>query len=204
MPQTLVTESEYRTITSDSSTAASAVSEKMDAALLLIEEYLERNLESAEVTETLEVWYDSGFTFVYPLRTPVTSVPASAAYVVDENPVVIRGVSLDAAVGTWPTGSVAHANDALSPYAPNRPDYSTVTYTGGYTNTTLPYTLKVYIATLAYKLLKWTPAANVGAQEVSVGDVRVKYPSIKSALDALVPGMSLGLKPYKRKRVRFG
>lgn len=204
MPQALLTESEYRTITGDSSTAASAVSAKMESALDLIEEYLERNLESGEFTETLEVWYDSGFTFVYPLVTPVTDVPASAAYVVDELPTRIRGVSLDAAVGTWPTGSVVYGSGSLSPYSPNRPDYATITYTGGFTNDTFPYTLKVYMATLTRRLITWTPQTQVGAQEVSVGDVRVKYPAIKSALDALVPGMSLGLKPYKRKRVRFG
>jgi len=203
--QTLLTEFEYRSITNDTSTATSVVTARMENALDLIEEYLERSLESAEVTETLEVWYDDYIGYVYPMRTPVTDIPSGVGYVIDELDTRIRGVVADAiTVVAWPTATPQFsAVDSLSPFSRNRPDYASVTYTGGYTNATLPYTLKVYIATLTYKLLRWSPASNIGATNVRVGDIQVQYPKAQAPLDALVPGMSLGLKPYRRKRVRY-
>lgn len=203
--QTLVTVEEYRTITADTTTAASAVSARLEEALDLVEECLDRRLESGTYTETLEVWYEDGIRYVYPLVTPVTSVPASAAYEVDFGDRRLRGVIANAPSGvTWPvlTPNV-HSSSAISPYSRSRPDYATVEYTGGFTHDTLPVTLRQYIAFVARGLVKRNVGMVIGAQEVSVGDVRVKYPAISSALDALVPGVSLGLKPYRRKRIRF-
>lgn len=206
MTQTLVTIAEYRSITSDTATSSTTVSACLENALSLIDEYLERTLQSATYTETLEVWYEDGIGYVYPINTPITSIPLGSPYDIDYGERRLRGVIADSPAGvSWPTFSFGpwSQNSAISPYSRNRPDYATVTYTGGYTNATIPYTLKTYIALCAKGVAFRSAATVIGATSVSVGDVSVTYPKMTGGLDALVPGMSMGLRPYKRKRIRF-
>lgn len=201
----LVTLQEYRDITQDLTSDNERVIAQLNRATRLACEYLQRELTQAEYTETLEVWYEDGIGYVYPLVTPIMSVQASAAYEVDFGERRLRGVISNAPSGvTWPVmrPNVSETS-AIPPWTKSRPDYATVTYVGGFTNATLPQTLKEYIAYLASALIRRNSTAIIGMQEAQVGDVRVKYPKIDSALDALVPGVTLGLKPYKRKRVRF-
>jgi hypothetical protein len=181
----LVTLQEYRDITKDATTENEEVNAHLARAILLIEEYLQRRLESRTYTEVLEVWWDG---YVYPINTPVTAVPPSAAYEID-----VGGRRIFGSLGTYSVVTGWWWPDS------NR---AAIEYTGGFTNVTLPYTLKEYICFVARSLIRRTTGTLIGAQEASVGDVRVKYPSVTGALDSLVPGASLGLRPYKRKRVR--
>lgn len=200
MTQTLVTVDEYRAITNDTTTLATVVSARLEQAVALIDEYLERHLESATYTETLEVWYEDGIAYVYPINTPITASTLPIDY--GERRLRVGSVN-DPVVVSWPAVGYTLTEGAIPPSSRSRPDYATPEYTGGFTASTLPYTLKVYISLCANALNRRTAGALVGAESMSVGDVSVSYPKTTGGLDALVPGISLGLRPYKRKRVRF-
>lgn len=190
MPQTLVTVEEYRFITNDQTTAASAVSARLEQSLKLIDEYLQRHLETNTYTESCEVWYTCEGSYAYPVNTPITSVPLDSTYIIDVNGRRLRGVVSD----------VVNAPVFGFPYSDTV--YTTITYTGGFTHDTLPETLREIIAWGAVGLLRRSPGVPVGATDVRVGDVAVKYPSARGGLDVLIPGASTSLRAYKRKRVR--
>lgn len=196
---------DYRDITMDVTSQNSELSAALARATSLIEDSLGRALRYGTYTETLEVWYEDGIGYVYPLVTPIISVTAGAMYEVDYGERRLRGIVADAPNGvTWPTLTPnISETSAIPPFTRSRPDYAAVTYTGGFTASTLPYTLREAHAFIARALMKRNAGSVIGAQEASVGDVRVKYPKIDSALDALVPGVTALIKPYKRRRVRF-
>jgi hypothetical protein len=171
----------------------------------LIEDSIGRVLRRGTYTETLEVWYEDGIGYVYPLVTPIVSVPAGSTYEVDYGERRLRDVVADSPISvSWPILTpAASETSAIAPFARSRPDYAMVTYTGGFVAATLPHTLQEAHAFIARALMKRNVGSVIGAQEASVGDVRVKYPKLDSALDALVPGVTALIKPYKRRRVRF-
>lgn len=194
----LVTVQEYRDITRDVNTAAEEVSARIEEATDLVEEYLQRRLRFGTYTEELEIW-DAAY--AYPEVTPIVSVPSGASYAIDVGAVRFRSVLSDLSLNDWlwyadPPGGIVNSPGI-------RPLYATLVYDGGYTNATCPQTLKRGIARVARGLVVTNPQRVLGATSISVGDVSVSYPKAIGDIDVLVPGITITLKPYKRKRVRF-
>jgi hypothetical protein len=183
----LITVDEYRMFTGDLSSSGPTCSAHIEAAQALVEDDLSRLLESQSVSETLELWHDETFSlgWVYPTVTPVTTVTSGGALHASGN-ARIRVQSLPASTydESWP----------------GMPLYVAVEYTGGYTGSTCPATLKRAIASLARASIIAGPAAVSGTKRV--GDIAVTYDgtTIASPLDQLVPGISLTLRGF-RKRV---
>jgi hypothetical protein len=196
---------DYRDITMDATSQNAEIDAALHRATRLIEDSIGRVLRRGTYTETLEVWYEDGIGYVYPLVTPIVSVPAGSTYEVDYGERRLRDVVADSPISvSWPILTpAASETSAIAPFARSRPDYAMVTYTGGFVAATLPHTLQEAHAFIARALMKRNVGSVIGAQEASVGDVRVKYPKLDSALDALVPGVTALIKPYKRRRVRF-
>lgn len=202
----LVTYSEYVMITHDSTTPSAEVEVNLDDALELIEDTLERKFESASYVDvTSEVWFIDGLQYVYPDNTPVTAVPSGQSYAIDAPyDTRIVGVALNA-LGNDPVSNSLWMWGEVSPYAQReRPYFATYSYTGGYTHDTLPPRLRRAICLLAQKLQTYNPATPLGGTQLSVGDVMVKYPDAQTSLDYILPGITFLLKPFKRKRIRFG
>lgn len=203
-----MTVQEYRDVTKDVTTTASAVEEALDEAVDLLEGDggLGRLLRSQERTEVLECWYIDGIGYVYPLATPITAVPPSATYSIDVGGRRLRGVVSDTtALFDLPVVAGGPVMSFFGDEA-QRPSYVTVVYTGGFTHNTIPRSLARAIARIARGLITMSPQrlATVGATAVRVGDVAVTYPEFTGALDELVPGISLTLRGFQRRRVRFG
>ena len=196
MTLALVTIQEYRDITKDLNTAAEEVSARLEESQELVEEYLKRKLSFGTYTEDLEVWFGDGTSYAYPSVTPVVSVPADSSYIVDFGSVRFLSVT-DVLTGVfwWDTVGLVGGD-----YGRTR--FATVTYDGGYTNETCPRTLKRAIARGARSLIAMDVQRLVGATHITVGDVSVDYGKFTGDLEALVPGISLALRPYRRKQLR--
>jgi hypothetical protein len=143
----ILTVDSYRSITGDTTTAASAVSARIEEAIELLEDYLDRPLESDERTESLR---PDRHGRLWPRATPITD---GGTYEVD-------GLAL---IGTlpWPRGFI-DSTTAIE-----------VTYTGGWTEATLPPSIARDLAYVAYKL-EHPPALGVsdypeGATSVRLG-----------------------------------
>lgn len=161
----LVTVARYRTLTGDTSTAASAASAAIEDATSLLAEDLGRPdaLDSRERTETMHV--DEGGQ-LRPLAVPVT---VCAGY--DFDTAAIRGASPD----STPFRGIE---------ASDLPATVSVTYTGGFVERTanpsaanrLPVSLEADIAHAAYRLTHPTiGSVPAGASSVSLGDASVSY-----------------------------
>ena len=201
-----MTYAEYVLITGDSATPSAEVETNLDSALALIESHCERLFESnTYVDETSEVWFIDGLQYVYPHETPITSVPSGQSYAVDlPYDTRIVGVSLNA-ISNDPVSNSLWMWGEVTPYAVReRPYFATYTYTAGYTHATCDPRLRRAICQLAFKLKTFNPLTPLGASQVSVGDVSVTYPTAVDSLDYILPGISFLLKPFERKRVRFG
>lgn len=162
----LVTELRYRAITGDTATADGAVTARIEEATDLLEEFLERPLESAVRTEAM--WPDR-IGVLRPLATPIT---VAADYTIG-----FGGMTL---TGTGPFTSVLGAPFGLPAGGVS------VVYTGGFVERTanptaahrLPAQIERDIAWAAYAIghrdaiLAGLPA---GAASVSVGDVSVSF-----------------------------
>lgn len=190
----------YRVITGDSVSAATAVEEKLADAESVVGQYLGRKLESAERTERIKCW-PSGFG--YPAAVPITSIPASASYEIydeaslygldpDDRPFVgfaglMHGDDTNRGVG----GRIGSGYETHYPY-------TTVVYTGGWTEATMPGILALYICKFARALITGKPeggAAMAGANMLRVGDVQVNYPKefIAGMINQFVPGMTAAI-----------
>lgn len=193
----LITVQEYRDITRDINTPASEVSALVEEATELVEEYLQRKLRFGTYTEELEIWDGA---YAYPSVTPLVSVPGDVSYLVDSGQTRLRNVSVSPIINDlW----YLDAFMGLAYGEGSRPHYAMVTYDGGYTPETCPRTIKRGVARATRALVIVNPQRIVGAQQITVGDVSVQYGKFTGDLEALVPGISLALKPYKRKRVRY-
>lgn len=171
----LITEAYYRSITGDSSTAASAVSANIEEAQSLIEDNLKRSLDLDTYTETLELWS----TTVYPTNTPLVSTADG-----DIHPQA-------AAIDVTDTGNTSSFGGK---------SYTPITYYGGWTYLTLPSKLKVAIAKTARGLALGGSQRASGVILAQVGDVRVEYGSNSSdPLDLIAPGVSALIKPYRKR-----
>lgn len=183
---TLVSIAAYRRLTGDTTTADPDVTEKLTDAEQLVAEYLRRPLPAAERTERLKMYRDGGLDggwVVYPKATPLDP-DATTGYTVEGAALV--GVSPDD--GPWFYGSYESGG------------YATVTYTGGWTEETLPLTVAREIARTARALL--TPAASValvGATSARVGDIAVSNPTGLTG-GGLDGASQQALKPYVRRR----
>lgn len=188
-----ITIDQYRLQTGDSTTASALVQTRLDEAEALVEDYLRRELASEQRTEKVR-W--SRTCRVYPKHTPITEVPATAAYSVEDEATIIDvGYSaVDQAVGEWPA-------PIPDDYRHNAP-YALITYTGGWTADTMPKTLVRIVSQLAYRLGNQSAIGGPGVSSASVGDVSVSYSqkAIDGAthpVDALLPLSSVMLKPYR-------
>lgn len=152
----LVTVERYRLVTGDQSTAASAVSAAIEEAVDVLSEDLGWQIESAERTETLTVLDGR----VYPSSVPITAVPS--------------GQSIDghAVIGAAPFGQ-----DFITEGADEGETRSSLTYTGGWTSSTVPAGVARDLAWAAYGILRPETATSVpdGATSVRLGDASVTF-----------------------------
>ena len=185
-----VTLAQYVTHTGDTASPSAAVLANIAVAERMVEDYLRRELASAERTEDMKVWPNG---LVYPKHVPVTSVQASARYEI-KNEAVIRYVVPDdlvsEVVGNW--------SDPEDGYPHSRPT-AAVTYVGGWTSETLPVIIVRIVALAAQALTVPGTAPKLGVKQASVGDVSVTYandnPTV--ALDTLVPYAAVMLSTFK-------
>jgi hypothetical protein len=152
----LVSVERYRAITGDETTAASACSALIEEATEELAEILDRPLELAEHTERMRPTRDGK---LWPRATPIT---VAADYTID-------GLALLSAFYGWPGGV---------PF-PVAPEGIEVTYTGGWTDETVPTCIARDIAMAAWLLGQPLNAvgisAPVGVKSVSVGDQAVTF-----------------------------
>lgn len=197
---TVLSETYYRSVTGDTSTAASAVAEKLEDAERVVQQYLGRTLESGEYTETQKCW-PSGF--VYPSAIPITSIPASASYQIydeaclygcdpDDRPFVgFAGLMIGDGGYSGIGGRIGSGYETHYPW-------TTVIYTGGWTEATIPVILARYICRLTRALITGKPEGGpsvAGATMLRVGDVQVSYPkeTIAGMINSFVPGMAIAI-----------
>jgi hypothetical protein len=171
----LVTYEAYVRVTGDSSSAASAVAEALADAQALVEEELERPLELLERTEILDLIGGR----VYPRATPITEAPWT-----------IDGYALTNIDSDWITEPFDSATTQVS-----------VTYTGGYTDETLPRRLRDAIIEMAYSSLNRpsVSVAYVGAESIRQGDISISYGSKGAGayIDAIPVSVAKKIRPYR-------
>lgn len=198
----LVSVSVYQVATGDTSTAASAVSANLAEAQELVEEHLDRWLESSERTETLIVRHRG---LVYPRAMPVTAVAATSDAAGD---IVHSGFGVR--LTSSPEQLVALSDLATPRYDDTTATTADLTYTGGYTSATLPATLRRALCRLAYALGQAPTyhgggTSPAGATSLSLGDASISWGANRARLlgasaviDELVPGLSDSLTGYRR------
>jgi hypothetical protein len=182
----------YRRITGDTASDDATVTAALTDAQGLLEEALNRRgvLETGTRTELCRVYNQSQtFLFInglcYPAATPITAVSSPAGVTFTDSEV--RGV----------TGVVF---DLVTDYINEFPEV-TVTYTGGYSPSTLPYTLMRALCLTARELTREPTAAASGAQSIRLGDLAVTYsgPQTPSAaVDAILSDPAVA--KYRRRR----
>lgn len=150
----MITAIRYAEITGDGTSAASAVSARIEEAVELLEDYLDRPLASAERTEQIR---PDRHGHLWPKATPIT---AAEGYEIDGY--MLRGPG-PFGLG-WPLDPLTTVE---------------VTYTGGWTTDTLPAGIERDLAWAAYRLLHpSSPAlsdAPANATSVRLGDAAVTF-----------------------------
>lgn len=149
----LVTWARYVSFTNDTTSVEEDVETALGLSQSLLEEYLGRELESGERTETLQVREGR----VYPSVTPITEADA---YTIDGNALSDASALFS---DFWVTPRF------VAPMAE-------ITYTGGFTSATLPVALARAIANGAKELLT-SPVSSLpqGATSVRLGDAAVTF-----------------------------
>jgi hypothetical protein len=159
----IVTVERYQAITGDTTTAASAVSARIEEAVDLLEEELDRPLEETERTEIM--WPSRDGIWLWPRATPIM---VAAGYKIEGNGLRSAGLG-------W------LGND---PFLTDRT--VTVTYTGGWVERTanpaatnrLPVHIERDLAWVAYALGHPNVIAQqipAGASSVRLGDVAISF-----------------------------
>lgn len=200
----LLTYTEYRVITGDTTSTASAVTGALLEATNLIEELLSRTLEYGTVTESLQVT-QTGLAF--PTCVPVQTISAASEA---SGSILYGGYAINIKSGPSATFDMIIERTQVATLFPFD-SHVNFTYTGGYTTATLPTTIKRAIARVANGLLTATNYAGgaqrpVGAGSVSMGDISISYTSKGNltgsayAIDELVPGIVFSLREYDRKK----
>lgn len=181
----LVTTERYQVITLDTTSAASAVSAALETAEDLIEDYLRRPIPVAQRTETLPMTRSRR---VYPTATPISAVAAGSGLEI-EGSALVGASPNESPFLDWNTGDSA--------------PLATVTYTGGWSASTLPKTIEKHIAWFAYELLHVGNLDQLDVTSVKVGDVSVSFaePADSGASVQLSAGAKRELRPYQRRRV---
>lgn len=151
----LVTLARYRTITGDTASASGIVNAALADAQTDLEEELDRPLESAERTERLRI---------YPSHRHGLVVWPSAQPVTDAGDLTIAG---NAVYGASPLGSPLLGGEDVG--------FASVTYTGGYTTSTVPRCIEQDIAWNARQRIAAQAPVPVGATAVSLGDASVSF-----------------------------
>lgn len=177
-----VTVADYQVTTGDSTTASSAVSAALLEAEALLEEELRRQLASEERTKAFKIWPDGA---LYPDAWPITD--AGDLRIIGTRTLLGAEPDDSPFLGVWPTVAA--------------PPMATVTWTGGFTASTLPATLERALYDLAKAILSDSPVP-VGATSMSVGDVSVSFGAPTSGgLDSLLPGLATRVARYRNRFV---
>lgn len=179
----LVSLARYRVVTLDTTSDDAAVTAAIETAQELVEEYLRRELEEDERTETLLIAPNGR---VYPSVTPIASLGGDDADLTVLSEAIVIGPAADSSP-TWLRGE----SDPVA----------TITYTGGYTDETVPASIERAIAFVAKDLLV-APASDApaGAVAVRVGDVSIDYGDGGSAPGPVAPYLGL-VRRYRRRFV---
>lgn len=162
----LLTVARYQTITGDTTPSGSTISARIEDAVGLLEDELDRPLESDERTEQLWPTRDGR---LWPKATPITAV--------DDDSYQIDGYALESA---GPFQAIPNAFTGL--------DAITVTYTGGFVERSanptaanrLPACIERDLAFAVYRLLHPAPAATLipaGATAATLGDASLSWGS---------------------------
>lgn len=183
----------YVRLTGDDTTPPAEVEAFIADAVSMVEDALDRDLESMERTETVRVGR-GGWAAVR--ATPITAVPAGSAYRIGTTALLVGVYAENDITVEWPW------RPTIGEYPAQRPEVE-VTYTGGWTEATLPFNLKRAISLLAYAMKHaptWQPPA--GASR-TVGDVSlvvgVNAASAGQMIDSLVPGLWRTIRGRQRR-----
>jgi hypothetical protein len=173
----LLTPERYAVLTGDSTTAASAVSARAEDAEKLLVEHLGRPVALQAYTETLEL-YPSGAAF--PNVTPVTVPPEGIVYRLG----AFEGCPVDG--GPFPD------------YSP--PPTTTVTYTAGWDETTVPMSVELDLAWAVWALLNPTTPPPAGAKTIANGDASITYDGVSGGGNHVI-GWSTSTSAYRARRI---
>lgn len=157
----LVTIAVYRSVTGDTATASGTVQDWLDDTEQDLAEFLDRPLDGDGVptiahgtfTERLRIIAGHRGPQVFPRGTPIT----------DPGDYTQHGNAL---TGATATGGLIDVSD---------PAYATVTYSGGWTATTLPRCIRNDICWAAREGIRHEAPVAAGAVSVSLGDASVSY-----------------------------
>lgn len=173
-----VSVADYRVHTGDQDSPASAVTAALVEGQSLLEEHLRRLLESTSRTNDFPIHADGR---VYPNAYPITSASLT-----------IDGRAL--------LGAEADSGPFTGVFESTTPKRATVTWTGGFTPTTLPVTLEHAIYELAEAKVTGAEPVPVGATSVRLGDAAVTFDGPTSGgIDALVPGLADRVAKYRNR-----
>ncbi|HEY1119889.1 MAG TPA: hypothetical protein VGE43_19395 [Acidimicrobiales bacterium] len=178
MTDLLLTAERYTTITGDATTAASAVSAALEDAQGLLADALGRTqITFGEVTETLPL-APSGA--AYPGVLPVAAAPDGVTYRLG----AFEGCPVDG-----------------GPFPDSYPYTTTVTYTAGWTDATVPTAVEIDLAWCAWRLLNPTAPTPPGATSIANGDASMSFaaPSTGSNVDGI--GWSRLTLRHRRRRL---
>ena len=184
----------YQLVTHDTATAASAVEDAVDVATLLAGEACSRQFVSAARTEPCMIHEGPPGTFkVYPDAWPITAVtvPSGSRVAISERAIFVPSPAYDMLVEpVYGDG------------------WTSVSYTGGYTEATCPANLKVLFAQLGNALLvnglQTLEGVPAGATSVSLGDASITFgtgsPDYAAATcEALLPGAAGRLRGWRKR-----
>ena len=173
----LLTAERYTAITGGTTSAASAVSARLEDAQGLLASALSRpRIDLGEVTETL------------PLSPRGTATPSVLPVVTPPTGVVYR------------LGAFEDCPPDNGPF-PTSPYTTTVTYTGGWDDTTVPVAVEIDLAWCVWRLLHPSSTTPAGATSIANGDASMSFaaPSSGSAVDGI--GWSRLTLRHRRRRI---
>lgn len=201
MAEIIVSVAEYRDITCDEATPEATVSARLDEAIDMIGEELDRWLPLDTYTEEVRV-VDG---HVYPRAVPVQTVisPSGSNAEIEMGGFAVRmGTEVwDPVFNTF--GVVGVIDPVTGDVLSSTHIFPLIEYEGGFSHDELPVTLRREIINLTWHLIRTRPSTLTlaGATSASVGDVSVSYKTSTgtSQLDSYMPGLSRRLSRYRRR-----
>ncbi len=169
----LVTIARYRSVTGDTATLDATVQTALTDAENTVEAYLGRPLAATDRVETVSIFSNGRG---YPQVTPVTSITSPAT-------TTNNGYAMTfSAVTDWDD----------PPYGA-----TTVTYSGGWTASTIPFVIVQVICALANaQVIPTVSAVPAGATSFSAGELSVSYQSPRTPLSDTQEILS-ALRPWR-------